>query len=326
MVSTSRCPQTAAGSSGARMQGTAQVRRTLRRAVFAAVSVATVLGVGACSTTAPPSRAPTTTPANSCQTNPANAPVPTGDRYAPVPALGIVSVTLTGVASGVVKPGSAPTEVALTVCNDSEVSYPKVGFVLVLQRCSCAPDPMGIARGTVEYYQPATDSWQAVPDPAEGTGMDFVGGFTNVQPLPKGKDVTQRYRITLDASTTDGQGGVKVYVVNPDGMTLIGAADLPFTVSTAAVTPPAGQTAPATNRQSVLPIRASLHGLAVDGAGNVYVGDGGKEVLRLANGSGAPTTLPFTGLQYPANVSTLPATSMSTTVTRNTAATFGCWS
>jgi hypothetical protein len=30
--------------------------------------------------------------------------------------------------------------------------------------------------------------------------MDYLGGFSNMQELPKGKAVTLRYRIALDAS------------------------------------------------------------------------------------------------------------------------------
>jgi sugar lactone lactonase YvrE len=271
----------------------------VRRAVVAAASVATVLGVGACSTTAHSSGPSTATPAARCQTNPADAAVPTAESYRPVPDVGVVSVSLSGVRSGVVKPDGAPTEVDLTVCNDSPVSYPKAGFALVLQRCGCAPLP-GIPSGTVKYYQPATDGWIAVNPVYKTQDVGWLTAFTNVQPLPKGQQVTLRYRISLDTSMTDGAGGVTAAVLNADGLTQIGAADLPFTVSTAAGTPAEAQAGTATNRQSVLPFKA-VDGLAVDAAGNVYVSDNDR-VLRLANGSGAPTVLPFSGLQHPGNV------------------------
>jgi serine/threonine protein kinase, bacterial len=45
------------------------------------------------------------------------------------------------------------------------------------------------------------------------------------------------------------------------------------------------------------------NGVAVDGAGNVYVTSGGKnQVLKLAAGSTTPTVLPFTGLNQPMGV------------------------
>ena len=67
--------------------------------------------------------------------------------------------------------------------------------------------------------------------------MDYLGGFTDVQELPKGKAVTLRYRVALDASMTDGKGGVQATAVMPDPLVQIGKADLPFTVSKESTTP-----------------------------------------------------------------------------------------
>jgi hypothetical protein len=37
--------------------------------------------------------------------------------------------------------------------------------------------------------------------------MDYIGGFSDARELPKGKQVTLKYRVALDASMTDGKGG-----------------------------------------------------------------------------------------------------------------------
>jgi hypothetical protein len=203
-----------------------------------------------------------------------------------VPAADRVSVTLSGIASGVVTPGGAPIEVDVTLCNNSAVAYPKVGVVLVLQRCTCAPG-MGITQGTVERFDPATGDWTKMKYPAMGTGMDYVGTYPDVEALPKGRAVTYRYRITLDASMTDGKGGVSATAVDADGPpTQIGKADLPFTVSTGPTTPSNGPVPP--SRQTVLPFAGLTHpdSLAVDAAGNVYVLDnsGFGRVVKLAAG------------------------------------------
>ena len=40
-----------------------------------------------------------------------------------------------------------------------------------------------------------------------GTGMDYIGQFSDRQPLPKGKTVTVRYRFTLDRSMGESDDG-----------------------------------------------------------------------------------------------------------------------
>jgi hypothetical protein len=56
---------------------------------------------------------------------------------------------------------------------------------------------------------------------------------------------------------------------------------------------------------TVLPFKGvdGIGGMAVDGAGNVYLVDGDRDrVLKLAAGSDTPTVLPFTGLDHPTHV------------------------
>jgi len=54
--------------------------------------------------------------------------------------------------------------------------------------------------------------------------MDYLGGFTDVQELPKGKAVTLRYRIALDAWMTEGKGRAEATAVMPDPLVQIGKA------------------------------------------------------------------------------------------------------
>ena len=166
-------------------------------------------------------------------TNPANAPVPAVERYEAVPESDQVSVAITAPASGTVRPGAAPVEIDVTVCNDSPVAYPLVGLTVSLEMCSCSPGPVPIARGSVETFDPSTGEWVASDYPAAGTGADYLGAFMNVQELPKGKALSVRYRIALDAAMTDGEGGVAATVVTADGtLNQLGTARAPFKVST----------------------------------------------------------------------------------------------
>ena len=186
-------------------------------------TIAATISVAACSTstndagpTTTSSSAPAAIQATGCEVNPSSAPVPTAEKYRPVPADARISVALSGIPSGTVKPGEAPTEVEVKLCNNSPVDYPEVGVVLALTRCSCATSPMGLPEGTVERLDPTTGSWIQMEHPAEGGGMDYLGRYLNVQELPKGKAVRLRYRIALDASMNAGEGGLSATAVTPE--------------------------------------------------------------------------------------------------------------
>jgi hypothetical protein len=87
---------------------------------------------------------------------------------------------------------------------------------------------MSIPKGTVERFDEATGGWIQMEHPAAGTGMDYLGAYSNVQELPRGKTVTLRYRVALDASMTSGEGGVEAVAVTPEPLVQIGNADLAF--------------------------------------------------------------------------------------------------
>jgi hypothetical protein len=186
----------------------------------------------ATATPAAPTAAPTAQPAGDCAVSPENWPVPHDEPYGFVPEEYRLSVAMSGIASGTVTPGAPPTEVEVTLCNDTPVDYPSVGVGLVLDNCSCAPVP-GIAKGTVERYDAAAGSWVPVQNPAAGLGMDHLGQFADLGGFPKGRAVTLRYRVALDAAMTDGEGGISATAVTADGSLIqIGDARLPFTVTT----------------------------------------------------------------------------------------------
>ncbi|HJT91770.1 MAG TPA: hypothetical protein VJ777_07475 [Mycobacterium sp.] len=156
--------------------------------------------------------------------------MPTVGPYETVPEDGRISVALSGIPSGTVTPGGAPTEVEVTLCNDSAVNYPEVGVVVMLGNCSCVPDGLPIAKGTVERFDDGTGTWIQMEHPAMGTGMDYLGGYSIVLELPKGKTATVRYRIALDASMTTGEGSVEAAAVTPEPLNQLGNASVPFTV------------------------------------------------------------------------------------------------
>jgi DNA-binding beta-propeller fold protein YncE len=287
----------------------------MKRALIATATIAATISIAACSSSTPTAgptttavskpAATTSTPATgqatSCAVNPSSAPVPTAEKFDAVSPDARISVSLSGIPSGTIKPGDQPTDVEVTLCNNSPVDYPKVGVVFVLTQCSCAIYPSGLPQGTADRFDPATGRWIPLGHPVITTGADYLGGFSDVQELPKGKQVTLKYRVALDASMTDGKGAVQATVVVPDDLVQIGKADLPFTVSKQSTTP---SNAPAA-RQTVLPFTGLTYpiSVAVDAAGNVYLTDTGNDrVLKLAVGSNEQTVLPFIGLHSPGAV------------------------
>ncbi|SBS78681.1 exported hypothetical protein [uncultured Mycobacterium sp.] len=320
--------------------------RISKLALMATATAAATIALVGCSSNGPHS-APTTSTTTAaaqvggCEVDPASAPMPAAEEYRPVPAEARISVIMTGIPSGTVKPGDPPVEVDVTLCNNSPVDYPNVGVTTVLTKCSCATNPMGLPEGHVDRFDSATGRWVPLKGGVITTGMDFLGGYTDMQPLLKGKTVTLKYRVALDSSMTAGKGSVESIAVMPDRLVEIGKADLPFT----AVKDSPREAPPApTNRQSVVPFTGTtypssiaadkdgniylgeqgrvlklaagsasqselpiklkgVNDVAVDRAGNVYVVDfAGNRVLKLAAGSNDPTALPFTGLDHPQHV------------------------
>ena len=198
------------------MTKTPRRRRLKKFALTATATIAATFSLAACSTSTPgpttvaagkpASSAPAPGQAGGCELNPSSAQMPSTKKFEPVPANARISVALSGIPSGTVKPGAPATEVDVTLCNDSPVDYHKVGVVVVLTRCSCAITPIGLPEGTGERFDPATGRWVTMEHPVITTGMDYLGGFDDVQDLPKGKAVTLRYRVSLDASMDRRQG------------------------------------------------------------------------------------------------------------------------
>ncbi|MCV7170803.1 hypothetical protein H7I41_12850 [Mycobacterium manitobense] len=253
------------------------------------------LTLAACSPSTDSTPGTSTTPAagtSDCTVNPATAPVPTAEPYEPVPADARVALSLSGIPSGTLQPGAAPVELEVTLCNNSPVAYPKVGITLVLEHCSCAPNPLTIPEGTIERFDPATQTWIALDHPAMGTGMDYLGGYTNEQDLPKGKKVTVKYRVALDPSMVDGTGGLEAVAVTTDPLNEIGKANLPFTATKTPSSTPAPDP-----RQSTVPLQSvtSPFGLATSPKGDVFIADQNK-VLKIEAGSNDQSDVPFTGL------------------------------
>lgn len=271
---------------------------------FTLIATAAAFALAGCSTSHPETvLARQTTSAASqggeCPVNPKTEPMPAAEKFRPVPPAGRISVTMTGITSGAVKPGDPPAEVDVTLCNNSSVDYPKVGVTTVLTSCSCAINPMGLPQGRIERFDAAANAWVPLEHPVVTTGMDYLGGFTDVQPLPKGKTVTLKYRMTLDHSMTAGKGSMESTAVVPDSLVEIGMADLPFSVlkDSPKDTPTPRPEVPS-DRQSVLPFTDLTNpwAVAADRNGNVYVSEQ-SGVVKLAAGSNTPTELPVTGVK-----------------------------
>ena len=274
-----------------------------RRTLIA--TVAATFALAGCSTNDQPAApaSPTTATVakgDECAVNPKTEPMPAAEEYRPVPADARISVTMSGLPSGTVKPGDPPAEVDVTLCNNSPVDYPAVGLTTVLTKCSCAINPVGLPEGGVERFDATSNTWVPLKNAVITTGMDFLGGFSDVQPLPKGRTVTIRYRFTLDPSMTAGKGSLESIAVVPDALVEIGKADLPFTVlkDSPKETPTPTSPLVVSDRQSVLPFTGLTYpdGIVATENGDVYLADTDR-VVKLAAGSTEQTVLPFTGVK-----------------------------
>lgn len=204
---------------------------------IAAGTVLSVVALAGCSSATEPTTQPSATvsdeqapdsPPDDCVANPSMAPPVPVEPYGTVPEQARISVSLSDI--GRLTPGGAPVDVAMTLCNDSAVNYPRVGVVLVLGHCSCAANPMSIPVGSVERFDDATAAWVAVEHPTAGMGMDYLGAYSDVQALPRGQRLTVRFRIALDASMTAGEGVVEAAAVTPEPLNRIGTAEQTFVV------------------------------------------------------------------------------------------------
>ncbi|UMB67834.1 NHL repeat-containing protein [Mycobacterium paraterrae] len=272
-------------------------------------TAAATIALAGCSTSHPQtapasSTASAVAPGENCAVNPKSEPMPAAEKFAPAPPNARISVKISGIPSGAVKPGDPPAEVDVTLCNNSSVDYPNVGVTTVLSRCSCAINPSGLPVGRIERFDATTKAWVPLKHPVVTTGMDYLGRFTDEQPLPKGKTVTLKYRVSLDHSMTAGKGSVESTVVVPDSLVEIGMADLPFSVlkDSPKDTPTPRPEVPS-ERQSVLPFTDLTNpwSVAAGRDGNVYVSQRGG-VVKLAAASYAPTVLPVTGVKGLADV------------------------
>ena len=102
----------------------------MKRALIATATIAATISIAACSTSTPGPTTPVASKpassstqaagqATSCAVNPSSAPVPTAEKYDPVSPDARISVSLSGIPSGTIKPGDPPTEVEVTLCNNS---------------------------------------------------------------------------------------------------------------------------------------------------------------------------------------------------------------
>jgi hypothetical protein len=192
-------------------------------------------------TTAPSAPAPTTTsttpatnatPAadNGCKVNPATAAMPTADPYMAVPKADQVQVSI-GSVPATVRVAGAPVEIDVTVCNNSPVAYPQAAFVFALDRGTSAPGELHIPDGTVQRFD--NGQWVTQQYPHVSNDVGYLGQFADAQPLPKGKAVTIRYRITYAANNVNGTGSVVAAVVTPkaDAPLVLGTAKAAYTVA-----------------------------------------------------------------------------------------------
>lgn len=189
-------------------------------------------------TTTEPAAQPTHTatssqaPAPSCPVSPVTAPLPQVPGVSPVPAADRVQVRIGGLAANsTLVSGGRLVEFTVTFCNDSPVNYPSIAPAVVSDHCTCSHTPVEMPTGTLERFDPASGTWHQIPGFSMGTGMDYLMTQEPASPLPKGREITYRYRIAYGAGLAAGEGGINATAVGLPQYFQAGSADLPLAVA-----------------------------------------------------------------------------------------------
>lgn len=197
-----------------------------RTAALAASTVAVLLVLAACSSTAAPGPAGGTTGSTAASTTPSTAPSTAGATPSPgAPATtappaspspsaggGAVTAVVSGLGTHpVLTPGGAAVGFTVTVHNGTGQALKDIQPLVSMGHCSCSSGGAGLMpAGTLQLRNATTDAWQTIPYDAEGTGTDFayVDQIPGVA-LAAGASETFSYRVALVKSTAQGSQPVR---------------------------------------------------------------------------------------------------------------------
>jgi hypothetical protein len=183
-------------------------------------------------TTTAPTQTPTKPPAPSCPVAPKTVALPQVNELSYVPLADQMQVRIGGLpANTKFVAGGKPIEFTVTICNNSPVNYPSIAPAVLAAHCSCAPAGPEMPHGTLERFDPTSGTWHKLDDFAVGTGMDYLMTTQPATPMPKGKQITYRYRIAFVADLTAGEGGISATAVGLPKYFQAGSADLPLLVT-----------------------------------------------------------------------------------------------
>ncbi|WP_149847368.1 hypothetical protein [Solihabitans fulvus] len=118
----------------------------------------------------------------------------------------------------------------MTLCNNSPVDYKSMAPEVLMGHCSCAPNPTTTPEGTLQLFDKASNSWKDISPFAAGLGMDFAGVPKVGQAFPKGTSLTFKYRVSLAATMTAGQGGIAAYAISLPQHNIAGSVTAPVAV------------------------------------------------------------------------------------------------
>lgn len=174
---------------------------------------------------------PVTAPISSCQASATSAPLPKVDELGSVPKGDELSVRIGGLAANsTLVAGGKFAEFTVTLCNSSPVDYPSIAPAVLAERCTCTTSPIGTPDGTLQQFDPASGTWRNSEHFSIGTGMDYLMVSGGV-PMPRGKEITLRYRMAFAKGMTVGTGGITATAVVLPNHVQAGNAKLPLKVA-----------------------------------------------------------------------------------------------
>ncbi|WP_030464738.1 hypothetical protein [Kitasatospora sp. NRRL B-11411] len=125
--------------------------------------------------------------------------------------------------------GGPAVEFTATLRNTGSTDYPSVAPLLRFDQYDGGAAPLGSVPGTLERFDQAAGTWRPAPLP-QAAGMDYLLAADGPVALPKGAEVSVRYRIALAPGLRPGSTALHLLAVSLPDHLQAGDSRLPVSI------------------------------------------------------------------------------------------------
>ncbi|ROR43642.1 hypothetical protein [Kitasatospora cineracea] len=125
--------------------------------------------------------------------------------------------------------GGPAVEFTATLRNTGSTDYPSVAPLLRFDQYDGGAAPLGSVPGTLERFDQADGTWRPAPLP-QAAGMDYLLAADGPVALPKGAEVSVRYRIALAPGLRPGSTALHLLAVSLPDHLQAGDSRLPVSI------------------------------------------------------------------------------------------------